>query len=455
MFTRQDNSHDERRRRLLQEEVKGARRGDSTEKQPATRGEAESSPRYSPAADIDAQPRITDLIPSRRSVLALWFFAGVLVLAGLETLYYYMPSMAKHSTDGRVAAFDLDGEGSLGAYFSSLVLAAAGLVSVLIYALRRHRLDDYRGRYRIWLWAAICWFVMSIDESGSLHEGFKEFISHLTGRRLFGDGSIWWAMSYGLVLGVVGIYLLLEMRACKSSTFSLLLSAVSYAVAVAAQLQLLMPDRGSQGVMLEEGCEMAGGLLLLLSMALHARYVLRDIQGLIVHAEESVDEEAVEKPKRSAKKKAAELDEDDEEDDSEEEIRVVRPAASKVEVRPSAPVRTESKFEARGAIPATNKVEVRPAMKAEAAKAEARPAAKPETKTAKAEPVAEAKPAGSSWFSRALGMAKSDTGTKETSPPASKPTQSRTDAGGESKPRLSKAERKAMKRMQRADRDDE
>ena len=47
------------------------------------------------------------------------------------------------------------------------------MTAVLIYTLRRHRLDDYGGRYRLWLWAAACWFVMSMDEACTLHEGFK------------------------------------------------------------------------------------------------------------------------------------------------------------------------------------------------------------------------------------------------------------------------------------------
>src|SRR5205823_14278964 len=78
------------------------------------------------------------------------------------------PQPAKHKhkppkpKDGRIAAFDLDGEGSLGAGFSAALLALSGVTAVLIYTLRRHRLDDYRGRYRLWLWAAMCWFVMSM-----------------------------------------------------------------------------------------------------------------------------------------------------------------------------------------------------------------------------------------------------------------------------------------------------
>ena len=39
-----------------------------------------------------------------------------------------------------------------------LTLILAGLAAVLVYTVRRYKTDDYRGYYRIWLWAAMCWF---------------------------------------------------------------------------------------------------------------------------------------------------------------------------------------------------------------------------------------------------------------------------------------------------------
>lgn len=223
--------------------------------------------------------RVSDLVPKRYGTLLLWFVLCVGVIAGLECLYFWMPRWASMTTDGRVAAFDLDGEGSLAAYFSSLLLGTAGLISILIYRLRRHRIDDYYGRYRVWFWAALCWFVMSLDESASLHEGFKEMMSHLSGRRWFGDGSVWWIGAYGVVLSLVGLQVLYDMRRCWSATGGLLISAACFAAAVVMQLKLLMPDRNALAVMIEEGCEMAGALFLLLSVTLYARQVIRTVVG--------------------------------------------------------------------------------------------------------------------------------------------------------------------------------
>lgn len=251
---------------------------------------------------IDRQPRITDLIPQRYGIIALLFLAGVTLVVGLETLYAYMPDLARRTTDCTIAAFDLAGEGSLAAWFSSSTLLLASLAAVVVYSIRRHKADDYHGRYRIWLWSAACWLVMSMDESGSLHEGFKELMSYATGQRGFGDGSIWWVGAYALALGAVGMRLSLEMRECRGSTTALVLTAACYVTAVAARLGFVMPGAGARVVMLKEGCEMVGNLFLLLSMTLHARYVILDAQGLIAPKPAKTPKPAkVEKPAKTEK----------------------------------------------------------------------------------------------------------------------------------------------------------
>jgi hypothetical protein len=230
---------------------------------------------------MDEQSRLTDLVPTRLPAFLIPLVLGTAVIAGLEALYAWMPQLARFATDGRVAAFDLDGEGSLAVWFSSMTLAAAGLVAIVVYTVRRHKVDDYHGRYRIWLWAASCWLLMSLDETASLHEGFKEMMATVSGTRLFGDGSVWWVVPYFFLLGAVGTRLLVDMRCCWLSSATLVLAALCYASAVAAQLGLVLHDGGAREVMFEEGAELFGDLLLLMAMGLHARHVILDAQGLL------------------------------------------------------------------------------------------------------------------------------------------------------------------------------
>jgi len=230
---------------------------------------------------MDEQLRLIDLIPKRLSVFALLLLGGVTAIVGLEALYAWMPELAAKTHDGRVAALDLDSEGSLGAWFSSLLLLAASVTSLLVYTVRSHRTDDYQGRYRVWLWAAFCWFLMAADEACSLHEGFKEMMTLASGTRLMGDGSVWWAGAYTLLLGVVGTRLLLDMRHSWLAAIAFLLAGVSYVLAVLAQFDWALPEGGAKAVMLEEGAEMVGNLLLLTAMGLYGRFVVLDAEGLL------------------------------------------------------------------------------------------------------------------------------------------------------------------------------
>jgi hypothetical protein len=83
------------------------------------------------------------------------------------------------------------------------------------------------------------------------------------------------------------------MRRCRASTASLAGAALGYLVAATVHLGWLLPPGNPHALMIAKGCELVGNVLLLLSMGLHARYVILDAQGLLPV-----------KPARSAKEKA-------------------------------------------------------------------------------------------------------------------------------------------------------
>ena len=308
MQFRRSGQRDDRRRRVLNDPQWGAvsrkpRRSRVTG-QALGFEEAEENGNYPDAKFLDEQPRLTDLVPRRLYVYAILLIVGIGLIGSLEALYAWMPQLAALTHDGTVATFDLDCEGSLAVWFSSMTLALAGLTAILVFTVRRHRKDDYQGIYRIWLWAAACWILMSLDETASLHEAFKEMMACVTGTRLLGDGSIWWVTAYVFLLGAVGTRLLIDMRRCRLSTGAMIGAAVCYVVAVVVQMGLVLPESGARGVMVEEGAEMLGNLLLLLGMGLHARYVLLDAEGLL--------------PKRRRRVVTVEVEEDEEEMDFED-----------------------------------------------------------------------------------------------------------------------------------------
>lgn len=118
----------------------------------------------------------------------------------------------------------------MASWFSSLLFGLAAAGSVLVYSIRRHRLDDYRGSYRLWLWCAAAWLVMSIDATANLHAPFSAAMAQATGWSMLG-GAAWWIGVWGSMLAILALRLLLEVRECRTATlgFTLVFSLWSAA----------------------------------------------------------------------------------------------------------------------------------------------------------------------------------------------------------------------------------
>jgi hypothetical protein len=279
---RRSGQRDDRRRRLLTDDLSNA-----DESRCRVWPESASAPQkssYGDAEFLERQWRLLDLVPLRLPIVALFLLTGIAIIAGLEAGYTWMLHRAA-AGGAIVVALDLGAKGSFAGWFSSLALLAAAVASLLVYTVRRHRRDDYQGRYRVWRWAAVCWFIMATDQAASLREGFRDMMIALSGTSAVGDGTFWWVAVYVLGLGAIGSRLFLDMRPSRLSIAALLIAAVAYGLAMASSLGWLVADGGIGEVMFRVGAEMTGGLMLLAAMALHARYVLLDAEGLLPHRE--------------------------------------------------------------------------------------------------------------------------------------------------------------------------
>jgi hypothetical protein len=287
------SSHrDERRRRLLTDDLS------NSDEWPAGQVEAEDSPspqkskHYGDAEFLEHQVRLLDLAPRRWLTIGGLLTLAAAMIAGLEAAYARMVErVAAGATP--VAALQIDAKGSLACWFSSLVLLAASVAALLVYSVRRHRTDDYRGRYRVWFWAAAGCFLMATDQAASLREGFRDLMTWLTGTSLSGDGALWWIAVYALVWIAMGTRLVSDMRPSRLSIVALLAATIAQGLALADRMGWLgqiLVEAGPREVMFRAGCEMAGNLLLLAAMLLHARYVLMDAEGLLPQRERAAEE---------------------------------------------------------------------------------------------------------------------------------------------------------------------
>ena len=291
---RRHGPRDDRRRRLLTEELAVSGEQSDADVEPEETPALPTSAHYGNAAFLRNQSRLIDLVPRGLVALSMLTILAAAIPVGLEAAYAWMlDRVAKGGSP--VMALDLAAKGSLGCWFSSLMLLAASMAA-LVYSVRRHRIDDYQGRYRIWLGAALCWFLMATDQAASLREGFRDLMTGLTGTPLVGDGTLWWIILYGLALGAVGSRLLLDMRPNRLAMAALLVAVIAYAIVLTDAMGGIALPEGISEVMFRTGAEMAGNLLLLAAMGLHARYVILDAEGCL--------------PLRRSKDDAAEEDEE-------------------------------------------------------------------------------------------------------------------------------------------------
>ncbi len=231
------------------------------------------------------QPRVTDLVPRRLPAYFALLLLGAAWIGGIAALAAWVPSLPLFASEDGAGAFDLARNGCLASWFSAITLLAAAVVSVLVYSVRRYRTDDYRGYYRIWLWAATCWCLLSLDAIAGLRGEFQHAMTRLTGTALYGDGSLWWAVPYLVLLSAVGSRLILDTWPARLSTAALSAAGGCLTVAVAAQLGWIVAQEHAHHTLLALGAEMLGCWMLLLATALHARYVVLDAEGLLPRPE--------------------------------------------------------------------------------------------------------------------------------------------------------------------------
>jgi hypothetical protein len=294
---------DERRRRLLTDDLS------NSDEWPAGQVEPEDAPsppkpgHYGDAEFLDHQWRLRDLAPRRWIALGGLLTLATAMIAGLEAAY---ARVVQHAAAGAtpVAALRIDAKGSLACWFSSLMLLASSVAALLVYSIRRHRTDDYRGRYRVWFWAAGCLFLMATDQAASLREGFRDLMTWLTGTSLFADGALWWIAVYAFLWIAVCSRLVADMRPSRLSIAALLAAAIAHGLVLADRLGWVFVEAGPREGMFRAGSEMAGNLLLLAAMLFHARYVLLDAEGLLPHRERVAKEPEETKAQPSASEEA-------------------------------------------------------------------------------------------------------------------------------------------------------
>jgi hypothetical protein len=271
----------DRRRRVLKDEVLAASNNHAALRAISDTSSTSDAPRYSDAAGVENHPQVSDFVPRRYRTIATLLVVGLGATSGLAALDYFAPVIGQACGARSVAALELTSAGSLASWLSAVVLLLASAACLLTYSIRRHRIDDFRGRYRVWLGASIACLTMSANSVTGLHQTFADILTHATDWSALRDGAAWWMLLPGLPIAWVLFRGLFDMRECRFGSALLSMALLCYAIGASAFLGLA-PIPNFQIRSLSVGTALlAGHWFLLASVVSYARFVVLDAQGLI------------------------------------------------------------------------------------------------------------------------------------------------------------------------------
>jgi len=276
-----------RRRRVLNEEVRAAGSISTTIPQP-DEPSPNDTPRYGEQANVEHHPQVTDFVPRRFGMVVLVVLSGLVIAGMAESLDRYADQLGTlFPMVSQLEVSHLLSPGlsrGLIAWSSAVVLLVAGMYARLIFMLRRHRVDDYRGRYRIWRTVSWLAVLLSLNSVLALHGPVARMIGGATGWQLLSGQSGWWLALAVLVCGPVLVRLTLDIAESRAAMAVMLLAIVCYATAGVAIAINWSPEwLGSWSGLLSHTLPFLGHVLMLAAIMLNARYVVLDVQGLLRH----------------------------------------------------------------------------------------------------------------------------------------------------------------------------
>ena len=251
------------------------------------------------AYDDEAHPERHPALATRLPVSSGRFFAIVsaivLVFSSVITLAVAGPLFGRPlvSEGGRfartlaviAAAFDPRGGMPLQVWLAELALLAAAAIAGVIRLMRRHRRDDYKGRFRAWGWLA--WGFAAAAWAGAVPVGslVAAVLSDSTGMAPGPNGIGWWVGLAVAGFAVVVPWAVLPLRERGAALAWMLLAMTAWSAAALLPWITAMPWAAgwcgeARGAIVAQAAWVAGSGLALVAMLAAARSVIREVRGL-------------------------------------------------------------------------------------------------------------------------------------------------------------------------------
>lgn len=273
MEFRRNQARDERRRRAILDDRNSETKPESGDIAAGEDPQRPSARNYSPDAHGERRIRVVDMIPQRLWKLSLLHLLTLLLVAGLLALHFYFAERFRFA--------DLARSESLGTWFMSIAWLLCSGLALLIYRIRRHRLNDYRGRYRCWLWIAPLFLLAAIDTTANVRTELATELASATKYTLAGTEAGWWLAIWGLAIAAVITRMGFETRRSVGTLFFLAIATGLFSAHVAVMLDWMTLPEEVPARLAEQGTLLLATWSLTTGLIQFSRFVWLDAQGLI------------------------------------------------------------------------------------------------------------------------------------------------------------------------------
>lgn len=273
---------DQRRRLVVSWKRSAGGSGPAATVEPRSRSMAA----YDPEAHPEKQRGPATLLPTGlggfaiAAVAILLPMAAVLALGAAEPVFgravFAPQGRFARSIQAAAACFDPRGMQSIAGWLAQVSLGLATAVALIVRLMRRHRRDDYNGRYRAWGWLAGLFAATALAGMVPCGRLVGAAVSDATGVALGPGGIGWWIALAAFAYGSVGLWAVLPLHERSAAAFWLTLALLAWAGAAVGHW---VPDRDAMRVAAQAAWAL-GAALAAIAMLAAARSVIREVRGL-------------------------------------------------------------------------------------------------------------------------------------------------------------------------------
>ena len=257
---------------------------------------------YSQEVRFACQHRLVQLIPVRKRSMAAVFASTAGLWAVLLLLHWAIHVRGSAVANTYVGYFfHIRSPHSLAHWVGCQAWMMTGLVSLLIWQLRRHKLDDYRAKYRIWVFLAAAAIFSSFEASTSALYLIGQSIEGWTRRELGYSGGAVVLAGFASLVAVLGVRLCTELKHSPGSVALWLGGLVAWAFSGVVGSGLLKLDWSQASVDVAVGAAWLGGVFaVLMSATLYLRHIYIQAQKRFALRNKWLSEKAAWRPPQLA-----------------------------------------------------------------------------------------------------------------------------------------------------------